>query len=520
MVNTRDRIEFNEADLKEVNPTPALNLPDLKVLRCLSPRNGEPYMVFDCIPAHPHNKGCTACGSIDIIKHGTVPKKRIIHDINVGLTRIDLMVLVPRYRCKDCGAVFSHVFDCAPEGRHLTYRLHEQLRRDVFLRPFKQVASEYGYSEGTIRNIFDEYAAELEAARGPIIAPEVLGIDEKHIVHEMRGIFVDIKTGRLLEMTAQNKESDIIGTIEKMVDYDKNIKIVTTDMSYSYRSYIADCLPYAKHIIDKYHVFQELSRKVTRVKTTLMERLNTRIKGEEDPQVALHLRDVRDLLVRNAYLFKFGREKLLEKPNRIRILADVCNTFPEFNHLRLLKEGFERIYDASTRSDAEHLYDEWTKLVPPIGVRKIASWEEEYGVQAELFSEFRVFYRTTTKWHKEIFNYFDPGCQFTNAAAEGTNSLIQRINGMGSGYGFSHLRAKALFWHLSSTRYTYTLKTTITDFSYDYSRTDFSRTDYMDFSMPKRRVEIIRNTEQAPMREISVYSFIPQDAEYYDFDDE
>ena len=126
---------------------------------------------------------------------------------------MDLRVAVPRYCCRECDSVFTHTFESIPEGRQLTYRLLEQLRHDSFLRPFNQISVEYGYSEGTIRNIFDEYAAELETQRGPIIAPEVLGIDEKHIVHEMRGIFVDIKSGRLLEMTRSNKRADIMGTI-------------------------------------------------------------------------------------------------------------------------------------------------------------------------------------------------------------------------------------------------------------------------------------------------------------------
>ena len=168
---------------------------------------------------------------------------RIVHDVNIGIMRVDLVITVPRYHCKDCGAAFRHIFTSVPEGKHSTFRLLEQLRRDVFTRPFSQVATEYGFTEGTIRYVFDEYAEQLEAKRGPIVAPEVLGIDEKHIVHAMRGIFVDIKTGRLLEMTENNKEADIVGTIERMVDYDKNIRIVTTDMANNYRSHIQLCLP-------------------------------------------------------------------------------------------------------------------------------------------------------------------------------------------------------------------------------------------------------------------------------------
>lgn len=517
MDNRSDKIEFSESDLEDVSPQPSLGLTDLQVSRCRRPKDGTPYLIFDCVAAEKHNKGCPNCGSIDFVRNGLVPKPRIIHDINIGIIRVDLVVTVPRYRCKDCGAVFNHIFDCAPEGRHMTHRLHEQIRRDAFTRPFKQVATEFGYSEGTIRYIFDEYVNELEAQRGTIIAPEVLGIDEKHIVHEMRGIFVNVKTGRLIEMTPSNKKSDIIGTIESMVGYDTNIKIVTTDMANNYKSYIEECLPNAKIIVDKYHVYQDLYQKITRTRTILMEFIGKKIKDETDPALVLHLRDARDLLVRNAYLFKFGREKLLEKPNRVKAMAVICDTFPEFNHLRLIKEGFERIYDAENRAEAEKLYKEWIPLIPPIGVRQIEAWEKKYGVKADLFAEFRAFARTMTKWHTEIFNYFDPGCQFTNAVSEGTNSLIQRINAMGSGYGFAHLRAKALFREAGDIRYTYSIKTT------ESSGRPAGRGFHTGMMIPaslNRRAEIVCHIERTTNSALSVLSFVPNNAEYYVFQED
>lgn len=171
-------------------------------------------------------------------------------------------------------------------------------------------------------------------------------------------------------MLPTNKPDAIISMIESMVDYDKNIRIVTMDMANGYKSAIQMCLPYAKIVIDKFHVFQDLSRRITKAKTGIMEEISLQIKNEPDKQVADHLREVRDLIVRNAYLFKFGRKKLLEKPERLKVMADACRTFPELNHLRLIKEGFERIYEeAETREQAETLYVEWEKLIPPSAPR-------------------------------------------------------------------------------------------------------------------------------------------------------
>lgn len=97
-------------------------------------------------------------------------------------------------------------------------------------------------------------------------------------------------------------------------------------------------------------------------------------------------------------------------------------------------------------------------MVPPSGSSQIAAWEAKYGVKAELFKEFRVFYNAMKKWYKEVFNFFDEtetDRRYTNAAAEGTNHLIQNMNSLGNGYSFERLRARALFWHHAAQRSLY-----------------------------------------------------------------
>lgn len=165
------------------------------------------------------------------------------------------------------------------------------------------------------------------------------------------------------------------------------------------------------------------------------------------------------LLTKNPWLFKFGEEKLSKCPTKLILMADVCAKFPELNHLRLLKEGLERVYKATIRTDAQSLYAEWLKLIPPKNPKQESTWEANYGVKAELFKDFKVLRNAIKSWEQEIFNYFDEGCQFTNAASEGTNNLIGRMNQAGNGYGFKRLRAKAVFYHVAMPSTIYTTKT-------------------------------------------------------------
>lgn len=454
----RDKIEIplDYSQMRHVHPVPHLNIPDIVEDECLEPVDDSNYRVFICHGTQPwYNKVCPHCGSIRADNNGYTDNPRLVHDVNVGITQIDIVLYVDRAECKDCGKSYSRQFEGIIPGKQMTSRLLDQIRRDAIRRPFREVGDMFGYSDTTIGSIFDDYMKELESERGPIIAPHALGIDEKHIVNAMRAIFVDLDSGELLEMRPNNGRDDIISTIESMVDYDKNIKVVTMDMSNGYRAYVQECLPNAKIIVDKYHVYQDLYQKVAKSRTKILEEIGARIGAIEDPEEKKRLGAIRDLANKYSYLFKFKVEKLNEKSFRVAAMADLCSTFPEFNHLRLIKEGFELIYDCIKRSDAENTYNEWAMLIPPSGSKQIAEWEAEYGIKADLFADFRAFRTAMRNWHKEVFNYFDISCEYTNAAAEGTNKLIQNINDQGNGYSFERLRGKAINWSKAAPRIFY-----------------------------------------------------------------
>lgn len=266
---------------------------------------------------------------------------------------------------------------------------------------------------------------------------------------------VDKKNARLIVFD----EPTIIEKIESFKDYDKNIEIVTMDMACNYRAYVHECLPNAHIIIDKFHVFKELNEITGKTKTRVVEHITEKLRQEPDSDELREKKKVLDMLNHNTYLFKFGPEKLQEKPERLLKLADICRTFPEFNRLRLLKEGFENIYDCVDRESAEAVFADWCKMVPPSGSKQKIAWEKEYEVPADLYEEFRRIKNTVKRLSKEIFNYFEFGCCYTNAATEGLNQLTGKINLAGNGYSFKRLRAKALFWHVAAPRTAYSLTT-------------------------------------------------------------
>lgn len=383
----------------------------------------------------------------------------------------------------------------------MTNRLYEYIRQESFRKSFTAVAIDHGISDTEVTNIFDEYAIELENAREEIIAPRVLGIDEKHIQKNMRGIFVDIDTGKLLEMTASNDKEIVIKTIMSMKDYDKNIKIVTMDMANGYRSDVQFLLPHATIIVDKYHVIQDLYRKIATIKGSIIRRIGEEVKAEPEGAEKTRKQALLNLLYRNPYLFKFGEEKLSEKKARLALMADVCETFPEFNHLRLLKEGFERIYDnAHNKESADKLLTEWEELVPPKKGKetikewemKTKEWESKYHVRAKLFAEIQEFQTAMNRWRTEFLNYFDVDCYVTNAAAEGQNRFVQHLNEVGSGYGFKRLRARVLFYHATARETRYSAKEFRKNLKYSsFMKGEYGFLDVLDIHSVREDIEKI-----------------------------
>lgn len=526
MVNGQERVaktldeRTRRLTMDDLVPTriPNLDLPELRETAAYKLPDTDEYLLVECEPVRL-NTYCRCCQKTGFLtKNGKRTGRRLAHDVHIGNTSVDLSLKVIDYECQYCGGRPSHEYDCLVPGQQFTKRLYDYIKVESFHDEFEPVAVRCGIDPGTVAGIFDKYAEELESKRGEVEVGSWLAIDEKHVDHKMRAVFVDGLTGRLLEITEDNKPNTIRETIRSFSGYE-NVQIVTMDMANGYRSAIEDVFGCsAKVVVDKWHVLNDLSTKITRCKTAIMEDLSRQIQNEADPAVRDRKSEVKKAVASIPYLYKFGTEKLAEKPYRLQVMGEACKTFPELNHLRLLKETFELIYDCSDRDAADSIIDEWAKLVPPAGKLQRQAWETQYGVKAELFDEMRPLLNTVSKnWRNEILNYFD--CDLnqnvTNAVAESINSFITRFSS--KGYTFPRLRAKCLFWHQvgARTRYKISLrKKAVT--SMDLTQTDGRQMQYTsihkDGNVVYKEIYGIA-CEEIPNDEppLSVYSFLPEE---------
>lgn len=408
---------------------PKLNIDEIVETGAFYYEDDPDVLYVECEPAYEWDV-CIHCYDTDHLVANGSSEPRRIHDISMGNTSIDIMLRTQRYKCKSCGKTFRRPYDFVEPGKWMTKRLCDNIRRKTLSQPFKQVAEEFGLTIPTISEIFKGYGKELDAKR-KLVAPRVLGIDENHIGHIMRGVFTDIERGCLIEMTEDRKIPTMQAAIESMEGYDENIEFVCMDMTVGYKNMVHLCCPQAKIIVDKFHVVRYIYSASESARKQIFEKLKADVAAmpdgpEKDDKQALLKR-----LGKDTYLFKFGTKRIKMDASRTSLMARLCTTFPELNELRIVKMRAEKIYnDSADQFEAVENINDLVKNIPT---------SKEY-------KEFRQFANMIKNWMPEILNYFKYGKQYTNATTEGVNALIKQLNGVGRGYSFEILRAKSLYW--------------------------------------------------------------------------
>lgn len=68
---------------------------------------------------------------------------------------------VPRLKCRPCNQTFTASVPEVDTGREMTERLVKWVGRQAIEYPYAEIAKQVRLDEKTIRNVFDDYVAEL-----------------------------------------------------------------------------------------------------------------------------------------------------------------------------------------------------------------------------------------------------------------------------------------------------------------------------------------------------------------------
>ncbi len=104
-----------------------------------------------------------------------------------------------RFRCKDCGKTLFSSLPDMDEKRLATRRMVTYVEQRCLRDTFAALSRDVGVDERTVRHIFDDYVARMQA-EVKFETPEIMGIDELKIVGQYRAMITNVKAMSLFDM--------------------------------------------------------------------------------------------------------------------------------------------------------------------------------------------------------------------------------------------------------------------------------------------------------------------------------
>lgn len=375
-----------------------------------------------------------------------------------------------RYICPICKTTFYENNPFAYKGSSISLATVSNVLEDL-KNPsltFTYIANKYHISPSSVALIFDKH---VDIPRRTL--SECLAFDETGAFHSKDSSFIcvllDHDTKNIIDILPSRKKDDLIKYFEKIPKEEReNVKYVSFDMYECYRSISKKYFPSSRCIVDKFHVLQELSRKVTRVRINIMndyKRTYDKLHNE-----ALKLKEERRYLSPDKLeLLKEADENyyLLKKFNWLLFTNKVLdpNQKKKMNHKLGRYLNYYDIYDLIINMDnrlkeAVELHGRVSRFYKKETINTAKQEIEELIIafRTSNLKEMNEFANTLVRWKQEIINSFivipSINRKMTNALIENRNKSIKLIKHSSNGYQcWKRFRARCLYCLNSDTTY-------------------------------------------------------------------
>lgn len=353
-------------------------------------------------------KVCPSCGSLDeLVKFG---KKDVgYRDVPIHGKRVTLWLQRRRYRCNACLGTFRPLLADLDDKRQMTKRLVSYVEKAVLMRANTDLARECGIGEQTVRAIFADFS-ERQREHLNFVTPRVLGIDELYLQRVFRCVLTNIEESTVIDLLPSRQLELVTKTFAELPDKE-DIEVLSIDMYRNYLEAGRASLPWAKPVVDKFHVIKMANEALENVRKSIK-------KGLPDKERRILKNDRKLMLMRRHDL----------TPAQELIVAEWFDRIPSLGAAYEAKEGFYKLYEARDVKDALEAYDEWRSKIPE---GQAAIWKGIAG--------------TVDRWRGPIFNYFLMDKRVTNAFTESANRKMKDLNRSARGMSFEVFRAKVLF---------------------------------------------------------------------------
>jgi transposase len=328
---------------------------------------------------------CPQCGrSTWQVHQWHLQRKR---DAKLWGKEVWLALFKRRFRCRQCGKVFTEPDPVCGARRRTTGRLRQTVARRAREATVRFVAREEGVSEGLVERSWLETYAVVSAPSQPHVFLGLDGFCVRRPGRMWTGMW-DLESGKAVAVVPGERKGDVERMLERHAPRE-SVRAVAMDLSEAYRQAVELVLPDAAIVADKFHVLALAGRALQQVHGEVRRRGNL------------------------AWLLQRGAERL-SPAERSRLLEALCKE-PRLARAWGLKEGLREVYRKKSEEEASAALERWTTEAEQSGLRPLQRTAA-----------------TLTKWRREVLNY--QRYPITNALVEGKHNRVKVLKRRAYGY--------------------------------------------------------------------------------------
>jgi transposase len=352
---------------------------------------------------------CPDCVNVSSTLHENIQKN--IRDVSLIGKRCFIHFIHRRFFCENCRNTFMEGLSFLEPNSIYTNRYEQYVyhlcRENTFTFVSHFECLGYDATEG----IYYRQVSKKVLTDNDI---EILGIDEISMKKGHKDfvlVISDIGNKRVIDVLSNRLKESLDKYFDEMPQEAKSkIKQVSMDMWSPYRDSVADNLPHADIVIDRFHVMKNLNDCLTNTRREICREANKEDKAK--------LKGCRWILVKNMDDLTLAEQEKL---------GMVYETSPELKQAHVLKEDFRRIFEEEEdHENASKALEDWIIRVMESGLKGLER-----------------FLTTLNNWKTSILNYFNG--RVTNGFVEGMNNKIKLIKRKGFGFtNHKHFRYRVL----------------------------------------------------------------------------
>ena len=310
---------------------------------------------------------------------------------------------VPRTDCPECGVRTARVPWASDDAAHYTalFEAHVLVMLMAGM-PVSGIAKVLGLNDTVLWRMLNRLA---ERARSQVSLEGVtrVGVDEtaRKRGHNYLTVFVDLDAKRAMFCTEGRDASTVAAFAADLDAHGGNpeaVETVTCDLSPAFASGVAEHLPNAARVADRFHVMQLANRQLDLVR------------AKESKESA----EKKRLLSRTKYMWLKREENLT--PRQLARKRSLASENLKTGRACMMVEALRRIYETCETSEGAKAE-----------LGRLTGWIMHSNVP-----QMKKVARTLRDNEKEVLAYFDN--RLTNAIMEGMNSVIQSAKRAARGF--------------------------------------------------------------------------------------